>query len=258
MSARIDLRPHAGLLLLGVLVPIAGCGDQPLAPEDELVLYDESQHFIYYVAPGDGVDPDFQERHYPWATARLELSYPARIEYRKYRDREHMKRVTGRETNGFAEPARGRFHTIGPIDNHEYIHVVFVALVGDSPGLFNEGVAVAHHGASVDGEFDGDPNWSGTSVHELARGFRNAGTLPELAELAVDREWQEHDPEMTYPVAGSFVRFLIDETGIDAFKDYVARAGRNDDFETISADFLAVYGESLDVWWERWLAFLDG
>ncbi|MDX1578106.1 MAG: hypothetical protein R3266_06460 [Gemmatimonadota bacterium] len=247
-----------GLALLALPAIIVACGDNPLAPQDELARVAESVNFVYYAAPGDGVDPDFQERHYTWAMERLGLSYPAPIEYRKYRDREHLERVTGHQTNGFAEPGRGRFHTIGPIDNHEYIHVVFVTLVGDSPALFNEGVAVAHHGASIHGEFDGDPTWSGTPVHDIARNHGAAGTLPGLTELAVSHRFREYDPEITYPVAGSFVRFLIDESGIDAFKDYVGRTGPNDDYGAIAADFQAVYGETLEGSWERWLSFLEG
>lgn len=258
-STPIDfLRHGVGLALLAPLPIIAGCGDTPLAPEDELAQVAESANFVYYAVPGDEVDPDFQERHYAWAMDRLGLSYSNPIEYRKYRNREHLERVTGRQTNGFAEPSRGRFHTIGPIDNHEYIHVVFVTLVGDSPALFNEGVAVAHHGASVRGEFEGDPNWGGTSVHDIAENYRVAGTLPELTELAVSHRFREYDPEITYPVAGSFVRYLIDESGIDAFRDYVGRTGPNDDYGAIAADFQAVYGEALESSWERWLTFLEG
>ncbi len=245
---------------LGALVPLAmtvACGSQPIAPGDQLVGRLESAHFVYLHAIGDGVDTVFQERHFAWATRKLELVPDGKLVYHKYRDRAHLERLTGHRTNGFAEPRTYRFHTIWPLDNHEYVHALFTTLVGEPPALFNEGVAVAHHGASVEGEFDGEPLWNGESVHDLARRFRAQGTLPGLSDLVSSRRFRELDDRITYPVAGSFVRFLIDEGGIDAFKHFAAGTDADGDAATVEADFRKAYGESLPAWWERWRAFLD-
>lgn len=239
-----------------MLVALAGCGEGPLDPADEMVLWGESEHFVYFMSSGDSVDTAYQELHYAWATAKLELAYPARIEFRKYRDRAHLERVTGEVTNGFAEPERGRFHTIWPQDNHEYIHVIFVSLVGSAPSFFNEGVAVAHHGASLSGSFDGPPLWNGVSAHSLARGVLLSGALPDVTELVITNRFWELDQQMTYPVAGSFVRHLIDEAGVGAFKAFCSRSRWNDSLSEIRHDFQDVYGESLEAWWDRWQGFL--
>lgn len=217
----------------------------------------ESAHFVYLYAPGDGVDTVFQERHYAWAVDRLAVIPTAKLVYHKYRDRAHLERLTGRRANGFAEPGTYRFHTIWPADNHEYIHSLFTTLVGDSPALFNEGLAVAHHGASVDDELDGQPLWNGSSVHVLARGFKVAGTLPGLDELITSRGFRRFDDQITYPVAGSFVRFLIDGAGVDAFKRFASRGDPHADATEIEADFVAVYDETLASWWDRWSRSLD-
>jgi len=257
----VGSRPRFGarfglLVWMAAGAGLAGCGDDSLRPEDQLVRQGESKHFVYYAAAGESVDTAYQERHYAWAMEKLDLTYTQKIAYYKYRDRDHLRRATGEETNGFAEPSRNRFHTIWPMDNHEYVHVVFVSLVGSPPSLFSEGVAVAHHGASISGDFDGPPLWNGTSAHYLARGFLNSGQLPDLKDLAVTNRFWDHDQNLTYAVGGSFVRFLIDDAGIASFKDFSARVNRDDSFSGIDADFTAVYGESLSVWWDRWKAFL--
>jgi hypothetical protein len=179
------------------------------------------------------------------------------VAYYRYQDRTELMRYTGRETNGFAEPEQGRFHSIWPRDNHEYIHVVFVSGVGFPSALFSEGVAVAHQGASLMGSFDGPPQWNGTSVDQLARKHLADGTLPVLDELVESSRFRSYDSQMTYPVAGSFVRYLIDQRGIERFKQFAARSGNTDSQRTIETDFQTVYGEPLATWWSRWRTFLQ-
>lgn len=244
--------------VLGVAAVLTACGDEPTAPADQLSPAGTSAHFAYYAAENDyeAIDTVYQERHYAWAMAKLELSHAGKIEYRKYRDGSHMERVTGRVTNGFAEPEMGRFHTIWPLDNHEYIHVVFVDQVGEPPALFNEGVAVAHHGASISGDFEGPPLWNGTSAHQQVRQMLSAGTLPELGALAETNDFRALDDVVTYGIAGSFVRFLIDEGGVDRFKAFAASTHRDDGRAAIDSAFEGEYGATLESWWARWMAFL--
>jgi hypothetical protein len=238
------------------LVILASCGGDPVTPTDQLALQAQSDHFSYHYASGDWVDTGYQERHFTWALAKLELEYGGKVEFHKYRDQGHLKRVTGRSTNGFAEPNKGRFHTIWPQDNHEYLHIVFVTLVGSPPAFFSEGVAVAHHGASISGDFEGPPLWNGASAHSLARGFLLSGSLPDRNDLLVTNRFWDLDQQVTYPIAGSFVRFLIDGGGIEPFKDFCSAAGRDDSLARIERGFEDVYGEPFQKWWDRWQDFI--
>lgn len=77
-----------------------------------------------------------------------------------------------------------------------------------------------------------------------------AGAVPRLEALV------ETDDEERFPLAGSFVRFLLDEAGVEAFHALARASVADDPAPRIRADFEAAYGESLDVWWERWIAFL--
>ena len=44
-----------------------------------------------------------------------------------------MQALTGRSTNGFAEPGTTRFHTIWPTDNHEVVHTIVILHLGFPP-----------------------------------------------------------------------------------------------------------------------------
>ena len=99
-------------------------------------------------------------------------STPALTE--NYRDRAHLRALTGRYTNGFAEPGTTRFHTIWQIDNHEGVHTLVILQIGHPPALFNEGVAVAHQTEPAQSILT--PRWNGTDLHVLARQDRRRRT----------------------------------------------------------------------------------
>ena len=105
-------------------------------------MANESASFRYHYVAGDRVDADWQETYHAWATARLGVSLPQKIEYHKYQSRQAMGERTGNyNTNGFAEPSRFEIHTLWPTDNHEVVHI-YTALVGRPSDFFN-GIAVA-------------------------------------------------------------------------------------------------------------------
>lgn len=250
------LKALGGILLLSS----GACSDPPLAPEDQLALQTESAHFTYHWAPGDEpVDTAWQERHLAWSSSKLEVQPSKPIEYRKYRDPAHLDAATGHDRGtGFAEPESYRFHSVWTRDRHEYIHVLFNAAYGTPPPLFSEGVAVAHHGASLSGAFDGNPIWNEESVHGIALRLLNAGELPPAGRLASSDGFYDYPGDLTYPVAGSFVRHLIDTRGVGLFKAFVQRTdGPGDSLDQVRQDLQAVYGASLQELWDEWLAFLQ-
>jgi len=137
------------------------------------------------------------------------------------------------------------------------MHALVSAEVGAPPALFNEGIAVAHHGASIVGSFDGDPLWNGGSARDHVRALRSAGELPDLSDVLGNADFQALDPNVTYPVAGLFVRYLLDEEGAAPLLTFVASCPRDANGATIRARFREAYGGvELDAWWEGWLAAL--
>lgn len=196
---------------------VACASDETVMPETDLTEVQSSAHYTFHMAPGDSVDIAWQETYIAWLSTTLDVDLTTPLEYFKYRNRSHLASLTGRETNGFAEPGTPRFHTIWPIDNHEGVHTVVILYFGHPPALLNEGVAVAHQ--TNPPRDDLVARWNGRDVHDRAREFLNQGTLPPLEALLESEAFFQHDANITYPASGSFVRHLLDTYGWASFKE---------------------------------------
>jgi hypothetical protein len=241
-------------LVVGTTMFVA-CGDGPTAPSatnTALTQTITSSHFVFHLAPGDSVDAAWQDRFFDWLMPTLQLQPSPPLDYHKYRDRAHLQAVTGRTTNGYAEPGTTRFHTIWPTDNHESVHTIVILQMGFPPALFTEGVAVAHSTDPSAGILT--PRWAGTDIHALARGYDAAGRLPPLTSLLRSVDFFNFDQNIMYPCSGSFVRYLIDTYGLAPLKTYFAASTFDDAASATEAKFLDAYGRSIGSVWEDWRA----
>ncbi|MBI4912414.1 MAG: hypothetical protein HY823_06730 [Acidobacteria bacterium] len=216
----------------------------------------ETAHLVYHAAPGDGVDEVWEESYIVWLQGALQVTPSGKLQYYKYRDRAHMVALTGKETNGWAD-TRGNleFHTIWPKDNHESVHALVLNRLGFPAALFTEGMAVAH---SVDlAQGWTSPRWNGEPVHSIAARVRRQGSLPSLDRMLESNGFRQYSDQFSYPLAGSFLRFLIDARGLDPLKSFFAASGYGDGSAAIRQAFQQAYGTSVDSAWADWLAFLD-
>jgi hypothetical protein len=250
------------VLIAGLLTLTAGCGDgTPTGPTaaSQLPLLRETATMRVYAEPGDQVDTDWQERYNAWALAQLGVQPPRKVEYRKYASREAMGRYTGNySTNGFAEPAEWRFHTIWSRDNHEIVHV-YTALFGRPSDFFNEGIAVAFQTDPTAGVYAA--RFNGQDVHEACRAYLAAGQLPlPVASYATTTPFRSvQDQVLSYRYAGSFVRFLIERQGLPAVIEFFRQAGgRDESLAAIRTRTQGVFGRSLEDLEAAWLAMLRG
>jgi hypothetical protein len=250
MCVRIR-RLLAGILTFGGMA--CGSTSEP-GPADQLTVRTESAHFVYLSAPADAADPAWMEQYIAWLNTALGDSVTGKLEFRKYRDRVHMQRMTGRNTNGFAEPGTNRFHTIWPEDNHEVVHVVVILRFGHPPALFNEGIAVAHQTIPPEGILYAQ--WNRQNVHDIARSALASNRIPALNTLLASPQFFNHDTNLTYPLSGSFVRYLIDTHGLAPVRAYFANATFDDSVARTRQLFQAAYGFSVDVAWAAWLDWL--
>jgi hypothetical protein len=246
------------VISLGLLAMAAArCGDSPTGPSpaaQTLPLIGESANYILRASAGDSIDSAWQEAYHAWATAALGVTPPRKITYNKYTSRAHMQSIVGvGNTNAYADRNTYAIHTIWPIDNHEVVHL-FTSSWGDPVALVNEGMAVAFQ---VDPTRDLTPRWSGTPLHDLARQFRQQGRFVPLARLTETASWRTQDSNVAYPESGSFMRWLIDEYGLDRLRALYARAaGPNEAAAGVRASFAAVYEQSLDALEQAWVASL--
>jgi hypothetical protein len=256
MSTSLVLRVISVSLLAMAAARCGGSSTSPTGPSSTaqtLPMVGETTHYLFRASEGDTVNTAWQERYHEWVTAMLGASRQ-RIVYNKYTSRGHMQSTIGvGNTNAWADPAAYAIHTIWPIDNHEVVHLLTSAW-GLPVALVNEGTAVAFQ---IDPTRDLVPRWSGTPLHDLTRQFRQQGRFVPLAGLTETSSFRSHDSNVTYPESGSFMRWLIDEHGLDRVRALYARlGGPNDSAANVRAAFAAVYGRSLDDLEQEWIAFL--
>jgi hypothetical protein len=253
----------ASVILAAAAVAVAGaCGSSspssPTSPsKPPLPVSAETDHYVFHAAAGDAIDTAWQEAYHAWAVARLGVQPSRKVGYYKYTSRQDMGDHTGSySTNGYADVAAFEIHTLGSTDNHEVVHLL-VSLVGDAPGLFSEGIAVALQTDPVKGVLT---SWfNGEEVHAAARRYLQGGQLV----LPLDRILENSafraitDPTLAYREAGSFVRFLIDRYGIDRVLAFFRGGSYTDTAAVVKARFRTVVGVTLEEAEAAWLEMLQ-
>jgi hypothetical protein len=241
----------------------AACGEGRAGPTgptatSPLPFVRETATMRIYHEPGDTVNVEWQEAFNAWALERLGVQPPQKVEYRKYFSRDAMGRYTGDyNTNGFAEPASWRLHTIWPQDNHEVVHL-YTAMVGRPSDFFNEGIAVAFQTDPSRGVFTA--SFNGVDVHDGCRAYLRANQLPlPLASYVTTPAFRGiADQVLSYRYAGSFLRFLIERHGLAPVLAFFGPGTRDEPLVVIRARVEAVFGRSLEALEADWLAFLRG
>ncbi|MCX6154233.1 MAG: hypothetical protein NT007_08740 [Candidatus Kapabacteria bacterium] len=245
--------------ILCVIILFVSCKtDNPIsATEDILSEHISSTHFEYFYSKSDNspIDTAWQEKYYSWLISELNVTLVNKLEFFKYRDIDHLERVTGKRTNGFAEMGTYKFNTIWTIDNHECVHSVVVNLIGHPPALFNEGIAVAHQALPVDKKFV--PGWNGQDFNLLAKNFKKNGELPPLDDLLGYLSFWNYNSNLTYSVSGSFVRYIINQYGIQKLKDFYKTVRFETPKDSTKLQFKKIYNFTLDSAWQEWNNFIS-
>ena len=257
LSERSVLETIAVMALLTLAAACGGSTETPSSPTAvPLPFAAESANFRYYYSAGDSVQADREEAFHVWAVARLGVTLPRKIDYRKYTSRDDMGSRTGTyNTNAYAEPEAFTIHTLWTWDNHEVVHI-YAALVGRPSDFFDEGIAVAFQVDPLAGDFE--PRYNGEQVHDAARRYRQAGqlTLP-LSRIVTTSGFRGiADSTLGYREAGSFVAFLITRYGVDRVLAFFRSSMRDDSLAVIEQRFQQALGVSLTEAESAWLAFV--
>jgi len=120
--------------------------------------------------------------------------------YYLYEDVQQLAAGTGLYAAGVTDTARHEVHSTLAFHRHEIVHLVASEL-GDPGVFFHEGLAVA---------LGDEGRWRGKAVDDLARRRLGAGPMETLV-----RGFGRGDPEAMYPIAGSFVGWLIRTRSLD-------------------------------------------
>lgn len=169
---------------------------------------------------------------------RLGLRASEPIDYFRYPDRATKTCLTGNAGNAHVSDEH-TLHSLWPIDSHETVHLI-ARQNGrcDSPFLV-EGLAVAMSG-----------QWMGEGLDVWVRRFREDGRLPPLSRLLTS--FREVDDSLTYPVAGSFVAFLLRREDMSTFLTVYYGEG------SVHDRLREAYGTDLETLEREWLAGIGG
>jgi hypothetical protein len=164
-----------------------------------------------------------------------------RIQLFYYEHASDVAVATGLYAGGVTFPGLGQIHSTAYRLRHEMVHVIASRLGGDPGAFFQEGLAVAVG--------DGGRHNDGRPVDDVARGTLRATALSELIA-----RFASADPQEAYPIAGSFVRFLLKRHGIAR----VIRFFRGSTAGARGEAFENAFGESVDATGSLWMARLCG
>jgi hypothetical protein len=239
---------------IAAIVAVSCGGGTPTAPTVPLSSTTETPHYVFHSAPSDTVEADRQEVFHDWFTPMFGVSLSQRIQYNKYRSRSDLKAATGHDTNGFADTGIFTLHTIWPFEPHEAIHI-YTASFGRPTDFFNEGIAVGLSTDPMAGRFT--PWWNARPVDDVVRGLRQSGRVPQLMTIVETTPFRGLDDQVSYPVAGSFMAFVVASYGVEPTKAFFRAGTRDDSLARIRASFEGAFGVTLDAAEQAWIRHLN-
>jgi hypothetical protein len=251
-------RVGIGIALCAALACSDGAptGPDPSAPLERGLA---SRHFDFRFAAGDTILPHearINDEAYEIIRDALETDFSRRIEFNKFFDADHIARLTGRRTEG-GFVAFGVIYLTRALDPHEIVHVIGQEELGRPSDFFDEGLAVNFGGLRVvDGRTTLFPSAlrnfevDREALSVLATGRFSGSIRPILTTAG----FQGPPFDVTYPLAGSFVKFLIQSRGVSALKAFFGSSTRLDPLEEIEADLAAAFGAPFAVLESEWRA----
>ena len=222
------MRCLAFILALGSLVTTASARAQAEpAPARNRVA--KTSRAVYYSVDRAKVDVRRSEKY----LERLETLFGRtpdswRVEVVVHPAEGALRTSGGAAASGITDLVARRIDSVRAFHPHELVHAA-AGRIGMPPAFFAEGLAVALSSGGL---------WRGRDVDAVAQGALMAGArLEPLFTRFGD------DPDHDYPLAGSFVAFLLDLYGIEAMVDFLERCGPSP--AAFEESFRAAYGRTV-------------
>jgi len=190
----------------------------------------QTPHFLFYSRNGERIDVHEVERALCKVQRLLGQELPGRAEYYRYGTPQEIAANLGEYASGVTLGSLRQIHTVRrecPL--HEIVHLV-AAQLGDPGPFFQEGLAVALSGSK----------WRGQALGRV----RLPAALRRQKVSVLAARFESMDPETAYPIAGSFVAFLIKTYGVSRMADFFRASGGSG--SPTDTAFRATFGESLD------------
>jgi hypothetical protein len=212
------------------------------APLPGFELVSQSEHFAFYSRRGRKTEAKASER-FLLTTAKLMGQEPGRQQaaYYLHESADELGAATGVVTTGLTDLTSGDIHSTRSYHPHEIVHRL-AAELGDPGRFFHEGLAVALGDEGKQG---------GQSVDTLAR-----KAMAGLKLRSVVDQFAKVDAGAAYPVAGSFVGYLVRRHGAATVAQFFR--GCEPKASVRDRRFEMVFGVSLDDAGAAWLSELGG
>ena len=247
---RIQLIALVGLLLL-IYLNRGGLGLRPTRGYIEKALggLHETEHFNIYYEKGSKVEREIEriardhEFRYAQLIDYLQTQAARKVNAYIYTSPEQKKRLIGAGHTLVEDPLGYGYHVNyepfpHPIIKHEMVH----ALTTDWHPFFKVSLKLGlHEGIAVAADW----NEGKLTPHQWSKAMRELGVAPTIEQIMGLGFWAQASSR-SYTLAGSFVRYVVDSYGIEAFKRV---------FPT--GNFGTVYGKSLAELNSEWETFLD-
>lgn len=211
----------------------------------------DSEHYALSMVPGSTayreLDNIIKHREKAFSMIRdefqLDLEGAGRIKYFFYESRLHKGTLTGDRLPAHAWVEKGEVHAVynDVFKNdspHEDAHIVLGRL-GRPPKLIEEGAA----------EFF----WQRKTVHAMYLDAVNGNVAGGVSKLIDDGAFAASDHHVAYPLAASFVAFLVERHGIAAFKRLYRLSAKE-----AQGAVKRIYGVGLQELEEQWRRYLNG
>ena len=195
----------------------------------------ESLHFIFYFFPhsfaSENIKKIIAEREtaYQKISQFLGVDIPEKIRWYLFPSYEEGKQLLGGLSPSRAESATLTIFTVHgehqqQTSGHELTHILSYYIDNactNSYKILSEGLA-----CYLD---QSDKNY-----HSITKELLNANNLIPLGEIIDVNDFNAKDPKITYPQSASFVKFLIENYGLDKFKElWVIRKNLKEEFQKI-------------------------
>ncbi len=213
----------------------------------------ETQHYIFHYHKNSLAEKNIdeiialQERCYSYICKVLKVKMDRKIQYFLCESPEEVGKMYGDN-----EPANGATkmpdkiyavynEKLKIVGTHEDAHIISYNTLGNpKQALLREGLAMFF-----------DKVWWGIPNEAWVQIFINKGLYVNLSRLADNNEFYRYSDIITYPIAGSFVNYLVSIFGMEIFKSFYKTVG--DDFDKC---FLEIFGVSLARIEEEFISYI--
>ncbi|HUG52906.1 MAG TPA: hypothetical protein VMR21_04875 [Vicinamibacteria bacterium] len=222
--------------IVGTVALALAAASVQAAPLPGFVLAAQTPRVSFY-SRGQSVETQKVEKRVAELERLFGQSLGRRVSYYRYESAQEIAAGTGHYAAGVTFAAAGEVHSTQAFHDHELVHLV-AGQLGDPGAFFQEGLAVA---VANKGE------WQGRSADRLARRESSVDVAALVASF------DSFDPQVAYPVAGSFVAHLIRTQGIGQVTAYFRACRPGTDS---LAQFARSFGQPLEAAAAAWRSAL--